>query len=344
MFSLVIYSSRKESNIIAVNISNGIFTDRLSILYIVFDLDISYNQPKFDSFTVWNSNGITITDNNTVGTLPYAIFISRNNTIYIPGRNIDGIYIWMNDSINPTKKINTNRQIQFSIFVTSNGDIYTGSINSPFPINRWLSNETNTSATIAYSDGDSLGIFIDINNTLYFSATDKHKVLSKSLSSSSNILTIVAGTGVAGNAPNMLNRAFGLFVDDNFDLYVADWGNNRVQLFRQGQQNAITVAGSGSLNVTITLNRPIHVVLDMDKYLFIVDQFNNRIVRSGPNGFCCIIGCTGSSGSALNELNWPTSMAFDSFGNIYVVDEENHRIQKFLRLNNTLSKHVRILV
>ena len=78
----------------------------------------------------------------------------------------------------------------------------------------------------------------------------------------------------------------------------------------------------------------------MDKYLFIVDQYNHRIVRSGPNGFCCIIGCTGSSGSALNELNMPTSMAFDSFGNIYVVDEENHRIQKFLRLNNTLSKHL----
>ena len=185
-----------------------------------------------------------------------------------------------------------------------------------------------------------MGIFIDINNTLYFSATDKHKVLSKSLSSSSNILTIVAGTGVAGNAPNMLNRAFGLFVDDNFDLYVADWGNNRVQLFRQGQQNAITVAGSGSLNVTITLYRPIHVVLDMEKYLFIVDQYNHRIIGSNEDGFHCIVGCTGSSGSSFNRLDRPPSMAFDSFGNIYVVDEFNHRIQKFLRLNNTLSKYL----
>ena len=327
-----------------MNISNGIFTDRLPILYIVFDLDISYNQPKFDSFTVWNSNGITITDNNTVGTLPYAIFISRNNTIYIPGRNIDGIYIWMNDSINPTKKINTNQQLQFSIFVTSSGHMYTSHHSRPYQISQWVSSETNTSATIGYGDAGCFSVFIDINNTLYCSSDNRHKVLSKSLSSSSNILTIVAGTGVAGNAPNMLNRAFGLFVDDNFDLYVADWGNNRVQLFRQGQQNAITVAGNSSLNQTITLNHPIHVVLDMDKYLFIVDQYNNRIVRSGPNGFRCIIGCTGSSGSALNELHMPTSMAFDSFGNIYVVDEENHRIQKFLRLNNTLSKHVRILV
>ena len=165
----------------------------------------------------------------------------NHNTIYIPGRTTNGIYIWENDNINFTKKINTNQLTQLSIFVTSNGDIYTTSTNTPFTINRWLSNETNTSATIAYSDGDSLGIFIDINNTLYFSATDKHKVLSKSLSSSSNILTIVAGTGVAGNASNMLHNPFGLFVDVNFDLYVADWGNHRIQLFRQGQQNAITV-------------------------------------------------------------------------------------------------------
>jgi len=193
---------------------------------------------------------------------------------------------------------------------------------------------------MAYSDEYSHGIFIDINNTLYFSATSKHKVLSKPLSSSSNILTVVAGTGVAGNAASTLSDPRGLFVDVNFDLYVADWGNNRVQLFRQGQQNAITVAGSGSLNVTITLYRPIHVVLDMEKYLFIVDQYNHRIIGSNEDGFHCIVGCTGSSGSSFNRLDRPPSMAFDSFGNIYVVDEFNHRIQKFLRLNNTLSKYL----
>ena len=137
----------------------------------------------------------------------------------------------------------------------------------------------------------------------------------------------------------MLSDPRGLFVDNNFDLYVADAANNRIQLFRQGQQNAITVAGSGSLNATIILIYPIHVVLDMEKYLFIVEQSNHRIVGSNEDGFHCIVGCTGSSGSSANTLNKPSSMAFDSFGNIYVVDESNNRIQKFLRLNNTLSKY-----
>ena len=45
-------------------------------------------------------------------------------------------------------------------------DIYTTSVNSPWTINRWLSNETNTSAAIAYSDENSVCIFVDINNTL----------------------------------------------------------------------------------------------------------------------------------------------------------------------------------
>ena len=64
---------------------------------------LSYNQPKFDASTIWNSNGITITDYNTVGTQPFGIFINRNNTIYIPGRTTNGIYIWENDNINFTK-------------------------------------------------------------------------------------------------------------------------------------------------------------------------------------------------------------------------------------------------
>ena len=161
----------------------------------------------------------------------------------------------------------------------------------------------------------------------------------KGLTNISNISTIVAGTGCNGNAMNMLDRPHAIFVDINFDLYVADSGNNRIQLFRSGSLDAITVAGAGSINVTLTLNYPSSVILDADKYLFIVDYGNHRIVRSGPYGFYCIVGCTGSSSSESNMLYKPTIMAFDSYGNIYVVDEFNHRIQKFLRLNNTNSKY-----
>ncbi len=157
------------------------------------------------------------------------------------------------------------------------------------------------------------------------------------LGDSTTTWTTVAGTGSYGSTASMLYYPQGIFIDINFDLYVADSNNNRIQLFQLGQSNALTVAGNGASG-TITLNNPTGVVLDADKYLFIADRSNNRIVASGPNGFRCIVGCSGY-GSASNQLLNPYSMAFDSYGNIFVVDSSNSRIQKFVLATNSCGKY-----
>ena len=126
----------------------------------------------------------------------------------------------------------------------------------------------------------------------------------------------------------MLYYPYGIFVDIDFDLYVADSYNHRIQLFQSGQSNGTTVAGI-VVPGTITLYYPKSVVLDGDGYLFIVDSNNNRIVGSGPTGFRCVAGCSGTSGSASDQLSYPRTMAFDSYGNIFVIDTSNRRIQKF---------------
>jgi len=126
----------------------------------------------------------------------------------------------------------------------------------------------------------------------------------------------------------MLDSPHGIFVDINFDLYVADTDNNRIQLFRLNQRNGITVAGKGAPKVTIALNGPRSIVLDGDRHLFIVDSSHHRIVGSNEGGFHCIFGCLGSFGSTDNTLFNPQSMSFDSYGNIYVTDIGNNRIQK----------------
>ena len=171
-------------------------------------------------------------------------------------------------------------------------------------------------------------------STLYCSMFSGHQVVKKSLNDNSSTMITVAGNGSQGSTSNMLYRPFGIFVDTNFDLYVVDSNNHRIQLFRLGQINGITVAGSGSANVTITLSYPSDVILDENKYLFITDTNNNRIIGSDENGFRCIVACSMSSGSASNQLSYPQSIAFDSFGNLFVVDRNNHRIQKFCLSTN----------
>jgi hypothetical protein len=139
--------------------------------------------------------------------------------------------------------------------------------------------------------------------------------------------------------PNMLYYPQGIFVDINFNLFVADCYNHRIQNFQSGQSNGITIAGNGAPQ-TITLNYPTSVVLDANGYLFIVDCNNNRIVASGSTGFRCVVGCSGASGSASDQLSHPQTMAFDSYGNIFVTDYLNNRTQKFLLATNSCSKYI----
>jgi DNA-binding beta-propeller fold protein YncE len=169
----------------------------------------------------------------------------------------------------------------------------------------------------------------------------KHQVIKKSLNNTTDPTIIVAGNGSSGSLSNMLNAPWGIFVDINFDLYVADSDNHRIQLFKSGELNAITLAGS-EVPGTISLNQPSGIVLDADKYLFIVDRSSHRIVGQDSNGFRCLVGCSGSFGLESNQLKKPYALSFDSYGNMFVSDDQNHRIQKFILSTNSCGKCLKI--
>ena len=212
--------------------------------------------------------------------------------------------------------------------MTSDNEIF---IDHEYPyrgVERWTLNGTKISSSMSMCPR-CFSLFVDRNNNLYCSGTYIHQVLSQSLQDPSNQMT-----SCPGSASNMLDEPRGIFVTTNFDLYVADFGNDRVQLFRRGKVNAVTVAGNGTSG-NILLRRPVGVVLDADGYLFIMDSGNHRIVRSAPNGFHCVARCFGTSGPSSYQLNFPQAMSFDRDGNLFVVDHDNRRIQKFLLSNNT---------
>jgi hypothetical protein len=238
------------------------------------------------------------------------------------------ILVWNEHSINPTKIISGNFTSPLSLFVTSNGDIYIGDGYPNYGVQKWIA-KTNTFVTVMKFNSRCSGLFVDKNDTLYCSMEDDNQVVKRSLNDPEMTSIIVAaGTGSPGSAFNELNRPWGIFVDVNSDLYVADSGNHRIQLFQSGELNGTTVAGYGSPNPTIDLVCPTGIVLDAEKYLFIVDSGNHRIVGSGLNGFRCLVGCYGQ-GSQSNRLNSPTSFSFDHSGNMFVTDVVNNRIQKF---------------
>ncbi|CAF1176373.1 unnamed protein product [Adineta ricciae] len=289
---------------------------------------VSYNQPRIDSNSSWNPNGMTILSN-----ISYLndIFIDINNTIFIP--NYDDKQILLIDQQNFSSTLNLSLSLfnSSTIFVRSIDEIYIDAYYTIGGITEIKSNLTIEQISRMILCQQCLDLFVTENNILYCSFNQHHEILSQSLTNDWSPLMTVAGTGSEGSTSTTLRFPYGIFIDENTnqDLFVADCGNNRIQLFPFEKLTATTIVGSGSMNITIDLNCPTGIILDFDKYLFIVDSFNHRIIGENQYGFKCLVGCSNSSGSASNQLYYPWSVNFDSYGNLFVSDRKNQRIQKF---------------
>ena len=278
-----------------------------------------------------------------MGNYPTSLFINTNNTIYVVNAEKNRTLVWDVDSNIMTNIIYGTFKNPWSLFVTSNGDIYIDDGDEKRRVQKWVA-ENETFVTVMNIDSSCQGLFVDTNDTIYCSISSKHQVVKKSMNDpkmTSNI--VAAGTDCRGSDLISLDEPRGIFVDVNFDLYVADCGNNRIQLFQSGESTGITVAGDRSPNPTISLSCPSGIVLDTEKYLFILDRDNHRIVGSSSNGFRCLIGCYGP-GFKSNQLFYPGSFSFDRYGNIFVADWANHRIQKFQYLKSCSRKLIKILL
>lgn len=275
-----------------------------------------------------------------VGTNPYGVFVNTNNTVFAVNRQNSLIRVWSNGSTVPTRNISGGLVNPYAIFVRRTNDIYVDNGGTNDRVDAWLSNST-ISQPVMYVCGICYGLFVTINNYLYCSLSIQHQVISQSLDNRLNVWTIVAGTGAAAATPMALSSPRGIVLDNNLDLYVADYGNDRIQRFPFGQLNGTTVVAS-TVPGTFALNGPSSVILDADGYLFISDTLNHRIIGSGPHGYRCVVGCI-AIGATADRLSSPMSISFDTFGNLYVADSTNDRIQRFLLRINSCGKAQRTL-
>ena len=166
-----------------------------------------------------------------------------------------------------------------------------------------------------------------------------------------SIITTVAGNGSSsfsgdgGPATNAaLNTPTGVAADFRGNLYITDYGNNRI---RKVDTNGVimTVVGNGTrgfsgdggaaTNATIAVYLPNGLALDANGNLFIADENNQRIRIVNTNGIITTVAGNGSTsysgdgGLATSaSLNYPLGVAVDAVGNLFIVDELNQRIRK----------------
>jgi sugar lactone lactonase YvrE len=217
------------------------------------------------------------------------------------------------------------------------------------------------------------GMAIDSANNLYVADTGNNRVLEYDTplgkggvadrvfgQFGSFIVNVVNNNGAnATGAPSAsnLNGPYGVGVDSQQNVYVADTLNNRVLIYKTPLttdtvadivigQNASNTSGTGSTSTT--LNGPYRLVVDTASNLYVCDSNNNRVLEyttpiTGPttgSAANMVFGQFGSftvnvsnnNGSGVtgspsaSNLSTPYDVAVDAANNVYIMDTGNFRI------------------
>jgi uncharacterized protein (TIGR03437 family) len=199
------------------------------------------------------------------------------------------------------------------------------------------SNGDGSAAASAQLNGPQ-GLAVDSAGILYIADTQNHRV--RKVAANGTIST-VAGSGTAGFGGDggsatsaQLNLPFGVAVDAAGNLYIAEFGNNRVRKV-SANGNIGTLAGTGVSGFSgdggqataAQLSGPQGVAVDSAGNVYIADTANNRVRQVAPNGVITTVagtgaaGVSGDGGLAINALvGNPVGLATDSVGNVYIAD------------------------
>ena len=135
--------------------------------------------------------------------------------------------------------------------------------------------------------------------------------------------------GTKGTAPGQFDGPRGIAVDRQGNVYVSEYGNNRIQKFSASGQLIEVIGRQGAL--AGQMDQPFGLFVDLRGTLFVAEWGNNRVQRFATAGQPAYVwgSATGQKSAARGEFNFPQGIAFDAQGMMYVTDAGNHRVQVF---------------
>jgi hypothetical protein len=117
----------------------------------------------------------------------------------------------------------------------------------------------------------------------------------------------------------------GVAIDSSGNVYVADSGNYRIQVFTNSGSFVTKWGSYGTADGQFI--EPTGIAVDSSGNVYVADSGNYRIQKFTSTGV--FITKWGSNGVADGQFNYIADVAVDSSGNVYVADSGNYRIQKF---------------
>ncbi|CAF3228579.1 unnamed protein product [Rotaria socialis] len=139
-----------------------------------------------------------------------------------------------------------------------------------------------------------------------------------------NGLTVAGGNG-EGNGINQLSNPWGLYVDDDQTVYIADQSNHRIVEWKSGATSDQVVAGgNGQGSGAHQLSNPYDVIVDKERDSLIISDYSNRRVVLWPRR-------NGTSGETIiSDINC-VGLTMDDNGSLYVVDYRNNEVRRYRR-------------
>jgi sugar lactone lactonase YvrE len=182
-----------------------------------------------------------------------------------------------------------------------------------------------------------VGLTIDSDGNIYVADTENHVI--RKITPQGYISTFAGTANVPGydnNIPGKFNRPFGLTIDSDNNIYVADGGNHLIRKITP-QGYVSTFAGTATVagyldGIPGEFNTPVGLTIDSDDNIYVGDANNHLIRKITPQGYVSTFAGTanvpGYDNNIPGKFNYPQGLTIDSDGNIYVADTENHVIRK----------------
>jgi sugar lactone lactonase YvrE len=193
------------------------------------------------------------------------------------------------------------------------------------------------------------GVAVDQSGNVY--VADANGVRIRRISPN-GIINTVAGNGTVGYSGDggsataaQISSPSSVTVDSVGNLYIADFGNNRVRKVSLPSGLITTVAGNGSFNYSgdggpatnAQVGYPVGTAVDGLGSVYFADFKNQRIRKVSSTGTITTIAGTGGTGSsgdggpataAQLNLGFYGRLVIDFRGNLYFIDSGNNRVRK----------------